>query len=277
VTLILGMRHEEGVLIGGDTLVTVGAGGYFDSKIVGYHFDGGEAIFALSGNVGLAHSAIQQCEVPLERTTGGTHREIAQVISDALVPAYGTHILANSFQYTDYDYNLIVAVRSANNGAALYRSHLGTLTRSVRGFECSGMGQDVADFFIRHMFGQRISQRAAWKVAAYAMATAKAALRASVGGRPIMLTLKDSGEVLDYDYTQADAIERFAPWVDWTYRELLTEFWEDNNADFRLALQAFGEKITAIREVRKNQASQAMLPAVHPRARQIMTDLRSPH
>jgi hypothetical protein len=65
MTIAAGFVHSGGVLMAADTLISGGAISRHQSKITGYRFDDGTAVFAFAGLVDYAEAAIQQCEGPL--------------------------------------------------------------------------------------------------------------------------------------------------------------------------------------------------------------------
>lgn len=257
MTIALGMLHSEGVLICADTLVSGATLGGYQSKIQAYKLFDGDAIFAFAGNVGLAESAIQQCEGILKSRKKKRGRdELANAVRGVLAQEYKTHIANNSFVGSQYDYSFIVAVRSEIDGIEIYSSQLSALVRSRTGFESIGAGHDAAEMLIRAGYKPDASRKKAWNDAAYAIATIRRLMPGCVGGEPILMNLERDGGISVSGYNEAQLLASYGGLYDVESRALLETFLNtEDDAAFATQLGRFTQAIPHWRDQWKKQVS----------------------
>ena len=251
MTIAIGMLHRDGVLVCADTLVTTPTVGGYESKIQAYRLRDGYAVFALSGNVPLAESAIQQCEETL-RAGSNKPREkavIASGIRAVLAKEYRTHVSSVNLIGTALDYSLIVAVRSDVDGMSLYSTAESVLVKSKRGLEYIGVGSEKAQTLLRPVYRNDLAYKRAWSEAAYAIGVIKREMPGYVGGDPIFLNLPSEGDVDVSGYAHAEHLERYTGRYDALSETLLSAFMDlDNDDRFRKILELFTKQVDHCRK-----------------------------
>ncbi len=201
MTAAAGFVYKDGIVICADTLITGGIVSRHVSKLGGYRFNDGVAIFSIAGNVGMAEAAIQQCEEALVDYTGSPRRrtQIAKVIRTALCTEYKTHIIENRYERSEYDYAVIVALHSQVDGLGLYYTCSSQMARSKEGCEFIGSGESLALLALQRLGGPRALKIADAKrasvIAAYALGEAKRHQQGAVGGESIILHIEKDGMV----------------------------------------------------------------------------------
>ena len=243
------MLYSGGVLICADTMVSKPTVSSYESKLMGYKFDDGIAVFAFAGHVGLAENAIQRCEDDLRKTSQRprTKAEIMESVRRILKYEYEERILKYSLVGSDYDYNIVIAVWSKADGVGLYRTHTSALNRTRRGYECIGVGDDLAEYLIRGSYARGYDVRHVTGLMAYVLAEIKAFMPASVGGSMILLRISSDGEPSIMPGTVMEIIDRHSRTLHAWMKMLPVNLINDRTAEnFKQTLDNFS--VAALRQ-----------------------------
>jgi hypothetical protein len=137
MTAAAGFAYHDGIVLCADTLLSGGIVSRHVSKIGGFRFSDGVALFAIAGHTDMAEAAVQQCEDPLREYSGNPRKrsQIANIIRGALGAEYKTHVIGNGYEGTTKDYAIIVALHSEVDGLGLYATASTQLKRSRSGCE----------------------------------------------------------------------------------------------------------------------------------------------
>jgi hypothetical protein len=255
MTIAAGFTSKDAVLICADTLISGGVVSSHQSKLGGYKFKDGQAIFAFAGHVDFAESAIQQCGEELRLHTGNparTHSQIANIIRKRLASEYKTNVIDNGYVGTVYDYAIIVGLRSSVDGLGLYCTSQTTMKRSRRGFELTGEGESIALLAARR-FGdyrsfKRISTESVSLLAAYVIGEAKRHQEGSCGGGSVILVIPKQGRIYPALDLNVPIIEQFATKFHHYSNFLLAMFLNLDSNQLSAELQSFPSAIADLRE-----------------------------
>jgi hypothetical protein len=271
MTLAIGLHHQDGILLCADTLMTTQTLSYFESKIAGYQFDGGDVVFAMAGNVELAEAAIQRCEEPLGDLLVKPQRQ--SKIVDTIREIWA-HEYRLEFNYTPQDYQILCAIRSAVDGLGLYKSYLGSVKRCKR-YECIGSGSDLANYLIKPAYAPRLSEDRVWNIAAYTLAIAKREMSGVIGGPPVILRVGSDSSITYSRRKDFELLERFCPLFDLESRALLDAFLLLDENDFEKQLRQFYQMVEDTRRKWKDEKAKIIYSAITHHAKDAITDFRS--
>src|SRR6202043_1246316 len=97
MTIAIGMRFDDGVLLATDTEVTQGDIKMSRSKIVERSFGSADAkcIFAIAGAVRYAAMAVDEIASKIDAYGISSYQEIREIIKSELLEMYRTHIWPN--------------------------------------------------------------------------------------------------------------------------------------------------------------------------------------
>jgi hypothetical protein len=200
MTIAAGLLYEGGIALCADTLMSGTMSGHYESKVMGYEFCDGLAIFALAGYATFAQSAIQQCaDVLANPLKQRTHRRIADDLRPILGRAFKQQVVDSGLPSEDPAYKLITAIWSRLDGLGLYYSDLGAFARSTTGYQFAGSGSELAELFIRPLYQQaammelKIADQEILPLAAYALARVREFQPHYVGGDAVICVIRDDG------------------------------------------------------------------------------------
>jgi hypothetical protein len=279
MTIAAGFTSKDAILICADTLISGGLVSSHQSKLGGYTFKDGVAIFAFAGHLDFAEAAIQQCGEALRLHPGRpprTHSEIAAEIRKILASEYKTHVIDNGYVGTIYDYAIVVGIRSNIDGIGLYCTAQTTMKRSRRGFELIGEGESIALLAARR-FGdyrsfKRISTESVSLMAAYAIGEAKRHQEGSCGGGSVILVIPKTGRVYPVLDLNIPVIEQFATKFHQYSNLLLAMFLNLEKEQLGPELRSFPGAIADLRE-QYRAAVQSGLPQGRAEAIDVMWEL----
>lgn len=267
MTIAAGFVCEEGVLLCADTEHTGWTAKFHDSKLDHFEVPGGKIAFALAGHSSLAWSAIQKCR---DRLQAVAPHDIMVELEQILETEYRRHVLGHP-NYTDVGYELLIAVWAPMQHVALYVTSE-TCTRKVDGFECIGIGRELASFIIRPTFLRLMRERKALSLAAYALAEVKESI-SGCGGMSVYLLLQNDGKVGTLTSLHkgiCEQVEGYSKTYDFITRELLMALTDEDteDADFERNLtEIFNQRILEVRHkwTKERQTREAEFAALNPR------------
>ncbi len=255
MTIAAGFLCKDGVVLCADTLISGGIVSSHKSKIGGYRFRDGVAIFAFAGHVDMAEAAIQQCEETLCTYSGKprSRRDIAKEIRRVLAFEYKTHIIDNQYQGTVYDYSIIAAIQSDVDGLSLYCTAQTQMKSSRQGFELIGEGESIGLLAVRRFGDPRALRMSPYNrtalIAAYAIGEAKRHQEGSVGGGSVIIQLEKDGRVRSEFGVNEPLVEKYATkfhhYSDTLMAMFLTPAKEEQ---FRATLNAYPRAIQELRD-----------------------------
>jgi 20S proteasome alpha/beta subunit len=250
MTLAIGTLYQGGALVCADTLISSETFGEYDSKVQGYQFHDGQAIFAFSGDQVLAENAIQKCEPVLgSHKSPRTKSEIASAINSVLTREYKTHVPTPGDGYW-----LVIAVRSEVDGMELYYTDLSTMQKSRKKYRCTGSGSELCRMFFRQLYGRDVDRLQAWNIAAYALVMAKTFVPGSVGGDPVMLDLRETGIITASGYKDFRMVEKYAPAFNGCSNAALLSFLDiENDAAYAEAMDWMSRDLSHLRQQWKEE------------------------
>lgn len=221
MTIAAGFLCPEGVLLCADTEISGWTLKHHESKLRYFDCPGGRIGFAIAGNIEFAHATIDKCA-----------RRMAMVEPEKTIPClekfldreYRRTVLSNEVARADerYHYQLLIAVWLRNENKARLYVTLHTTIRPVGGFECIGLGRELAGYLIRPVT-TGLSMRRAIALAAYALKAAKDSVQ-NCGGMTVYLQMMNDGRVGTITSIHrgiTEYIERFSNEFDFLCRNLL--------------------------------------------------------
>ena len=103
MTIAMGILSNDGIVMSADTMMSGQVKTSYESKITGYKFHDGKAVFALSGYATFAQSAIQDCEPTLRKGHKlRTHAEIISALKPVLSEAFARQITRPGLSISDF-------------------------------------------------------------------------------------------------------------------------------------------------------------------------------
>jgi hypothetical protein len=281
MTIAAGFMSKDALIICADTLISGGVVSSHQSKLGGYKFKDGAAIFAFAGHVDFAEAAIQLCGEALRDHAKGqprTHSQMAALVRRVLASEYKTHVIDNNYVGTIYDYTVIVGIRSAIDGLGLYCTNQTTMKRSRRGFELIGEGESIALLAARRFGDYRSYRRMEIEditlLAAYAIGEAKRHQEGSCGGGSVILVIPKNGQIYPAFGMDLPTIERYATKFHQYTNLLLSLFLDIDGDNFSRELQGFPGAIAKLREEYKT-AMQETLPLGRAEAMDVIWELQT--
>jgi 20S proteasome alpha/beta subunit len=246
MTIAVGLLCDEGVLLCADTeqtsyLKTIG------TKLFDIEADVGKVSFALSGDVHMAVSAIQDCEHRLKRISD-LKTSISEVVERLLANYYAGHVLKlPKDERNAADYSFVVGTWSATEGARLHVTHKTAMHPSVIGSECVGAGCDLGQYLIRpYYFGPATKLADALLAAVSAVGRVKENV-SYCGGQTQAVLMRKDGDVRQIDLFEVRQIEEYSKDYESRCRTLLTALYSANEENFNVALSSFQYAIAALR------------------------------
>jgi hypothetical protein len=215
MTAAAGFTYKDGILMCADTLISGGIVSGHKSKLGGFRFRDGVAIFAIAGHVDMAEAAIEQCEEPLCSYTGAprTRTQIAAEVRKVLCAEYKTHIIDNHYEHTEFNYNILVTIQS-HDGLGLYVTARSQMKRSRQGFEFIGSGESIMLLAVRRFGDPRLLRSSPAKrvsfIAAYALGEAKRHQEGVIGGGSVLIHLEKGGGVRAAYECNEELVEKYA-------------------------------------------------------------------
>jgi hypothetical protein len=266
VTIAAGFVREEGVLLCADTEHTGWTSKFHDSKLDHFEIPGGKIAFALAGNSSFAWSAIQKCR---DRLQGVAPQDIMVELEQLLETEYRRHVLGHP-NYADVRYDLLVAVWAPPERVALYATSE-TCIRKIDGFECIGIGCELASFIIRPTFLRLMPERKALSLAAYALVEVKESI-SGCKGMSVYLLLQNDGKVgtlTSIHKGKCEQLEEYSKTYDFITRELLMALTDEDteDADFERNLtEIFNQRILQVRHkwTKERQTREAEFATLNP-------------
>jgi hypothetical protein len=266
VTIAAGFVCEEGVLLCADTEHTGWTSKFHDSKLDHFEIPGGKIAFALAGHSSFAWSAIQKCR---DRLRGVAPQDIMVELEQLLETEYRRHVLGHP-NYADVGYELLIALWASPERVALYAT-TETSIRKVDGFECIGIGRELASFIIRPTFLRLMPERKALSLAAYALVEVKESI-SGCGGMSVYLLLQNDGNVgtlTSIHKGKCEQLEEYAKTYDFVTRELLMALADEDrdDSDFeRYLIETFNDSILEVRHkwTKERQAKEAEFAGLNP-------------
>jgi hypothetical protein len=263
MTIAAGFVYRDGILMCADTLMSGGAISHHQSKMVGYRFSDGAALFAFAGHSEMADAAIQQCEQALGKAQPRPRKldQIAEAVRRVLAREYKEHVIENGYQNTECDYSIIAAIYSQSDGLGLYCTSRTQFKRSRRGFECIGVGETVGNLAI-HRFPLWVrspvtaSLKMTANMAAFTLAEAKRKVQGYCGGESVMMTLRSDGlgkAVTDEDCMEG-LVDKYSEMLERETAELLPAFLDVQHEEaFRQYLHHLPIKVQEIRDLYRKE------------------------
>jgi 20S proteasome alpha/beta subunit len=280
MTIAAGLLYNGGVLMCADTMMSKPTISSFESKIMGYKFDDGIALFAFAGDVQLAENAIQQCEDVLKSApkVPRTKAALAHSIRTVLKYEYEERILKYNLTGTAFDYSVIVAVCSKADGISLYKTHLSALSRSRKGYEIIGTGDDLAEYVIRDNYIARGHDvRYVTALMTFALAEIKAFMPSSVGGNMIILRLSNEGEPDIVPEATVGIISRHSRLINALMQTLPLSFINGpTRDDFKASLENFSSLALFQWDQFAREAGSLVWAAPPRESWELLTELRPP-
>ncbi len=188
MTIAVGVLCQDGVLLCADTEHTGWTSKSHDSKLEDFEVKNGKVCFALSGNSSLAWSAIEKCKRHLH---GQPSNNLLDNIEDILDKEYRRNVLSHP-DYSNLDYQFLIALWRENDGIELYSTTM-TALRRVRGFECIGIGAELASYLIRPGYNSPFLKDAV-ALTAYVLACVKENI-SGCGGMSVYRMIRKDGEI----------------------------------------------------------------------------------
>lgn len=277
MTLAIGALTQDGVMLCADTLVSGSTHGEYESKLVGYRFRDGLAVFGLAGYFSSAHSAIQECE-PILRKSGPkrTHREIASQLKPTLARMMKIQVIDPKLDWTTYGYEIVAAIWSSVDGLGLYAGDYTSFSEIRGSYQCIGSGHDIATFLIKpHLAPIIRSERYVTSITAHALSRVRAFSPAMVGGDPIMLTIRKDGTPFIWARADFVFLTKAAGVVSGFQEQQLMEFLlSDDLETVRTGLDNFASMVEHEKEEWLANAHKLIWSAVPREAFSLLTDLR---
>ena len=283
MTIAAGMLYDGGILMCADTLISSATATTHESKLQGYIFNDGLAIFAIAGSVTPAWSAVQECKRVLARPSRAprTHEEIASLLKPVLAESFTRQVLKPKFAWDTHGYELIATIYSSVNGPGLYYSESAAFAESTDGCQFAGSGHDLAQFLIRPIhkqfsyLGKLMPESSAEKLMAYGLARIKSQQSGFVGGNPIILLLKNDGTLRIWGRAVFSLLEKAALVHDSLSSDLLMAFLTTPDEP------SFAAALTAAVHLMKNEKRQWVEEQMRtfsnppPEARKLFRDIRT--
>ena len=266
MTIAAGFVCEEGVVLCADTEHTGWAFKFHDSKLDHFELPGGKIAFALAGHTSFAWSAIQKCR---DRLNAIAPKDIIIELEQILETEYRRNVLDHP-SYPDGKYYLLIAVWAPAQRVALYVTDE-TCIRKVDGFECVGVGSELASFIIRPTYARLMPERKALSLAAYALAEVKESIP-RCGGMSVYLLLQNDGNVgtlTSFHKGKCEQLEGYSKTYDFITRELLMALTDEEkeDADFeRYLTETFNQRILQVRHewTNERQTRESEFAALNP-------------
>ncbi|HEY3939275.1 MAG TPA: hypothetical protein VGL97_17720 [Bryobacteraceae bacterium] len=222
MTIGIGMICRDGVLLGADTEVTGWSSKTHEEKIITFECPYGKIGFVMAGNGVFAQSAIQKCQAGLRATP--PERTIDK-IEKILEREYRRHVFQHPSYATDpsLGYQFLIAFWSTNGSVSLFSTNQ-TAIRKVNGFECIGIGSDLASYLVLPMFYEGMADAEALYIAIYALARVKDSI-VGCGGTSIFTNIRardgNIGTLTTNHEGPCKEIEEYARAFDSTVHRLL--------------------------------------------------------
>jgi hypothetical protein len=283
MTMAAGFLYNGGIVVCADTLISGGIVSSHKSKLGGYRFDDGVAIFAIAGHVDMAETAIQQCEEPLStlRKVPRTKAQIAAEIRRVLQAEYKTNIIDNHYEGGVFDYSVIVAIHSKADGIGLYCASSAPLKRSQTGFEVIGSAESIGTLAVRRFGDPRwlktLPARRASHIAAYILGESKRHQQDAVGGASIIVHLEKNGGARFGNECNYPLLEKYATKFHQSTDLLMAQFVDLEGEDiFSQNLSAYPAHITHLRMAYRTEVN-ATVPLVPAEAMDFLMKLNRPN
>jgi hypothetical protein len=259
MSVAAGFKYWNGIVLCADTLVSGGIVSRHASKIGGFRFSDGVAVFAVAGHSDMAEAAIQQCEEPLCDYSGEPRKKasISRIIREVLAREYEHFIIKNGYENTAKDYAIIVAIHSESDGVGLYATAGQQMKRS-KGCELIGSGEAHALLAMERFGGysgaKNSNANRASLIAAYVVGNAKRYQQDSVGGNSVIIHLESSGMVSAAYGCNDSLIEKYAEKFHTSCDVLMSSFLDlARGTQFDIDVEGFPNGIRNIREQYKNE------------------------
>ncbi|MBV9762597.1 MAG: hypothetical protein JO340_18700 [Acidobacteriaceae bacterium] len=221
MTIAAALSYEGGALLCSDTQYEEGASKTHGPKIGHFVCPGGRIGFAMAGNAAFATSAIQKAS---KRVRKAKPEHVLEELEDGLEAEYRRVVLAHPDHKSDWTlpYWFIISYWSASeNKTWLFATQETTLRALHAGYECIGIGKDLATYLLAPSFVTGIQSEAdALIIAAYMLARVKNSV-SGCGGSSQLLVMRNDGT---FELVDSFPLDRFAfnsGWYDFNARQLL--------------------------------------------------------
>lgn len=262
MTAAAGFAYHDGIVLCADTLLSGGIVSGRSSKIWGFRFSDGVAVFAISGHTEMAEAAMQQCEEPLKDYSGEPRKRsrIAAIIRSVLSGEYKTHVIQNGYENSANDYDILLGLHSTVDGLGLYATARSQMRRSRAGCEVAGSGEVHALMAIQrfggHMALKRTNARRASLIAAYALGQAKRYQEDAVGGDSVIIHIESDGMVSSAHGCNESITEKYADQFHKDSDFLMTLFLDlDREEQFVADLSGYPKNLRALRQRYREEVS----------------------
>ena len=161
MTIAIGIKFEYGVLLCADTKITTHVKTN-QSKLITHVYGDGDTCataFAFAGDVDFARAAIRDCKYQIERNLSvlSSSTTVRELIETVLRTFYESHMYARP-EWKDRDFSLLVAVWLNGGDTVLFSSNE-TVLNEVDDYECLGIGDYLARYWIRQFYESYQSDR----------------------------------------------------------------------------------------------------------------------
>lgn len=248
MTIAMGFRVTNGVLICSDTEHSGGRLVGRERKVIPVVFPQGRALFSFSAdNADLALATIQRCEKALQNTKSGlsSHSEMAELVERVTRAQYRKHVLATPDARGESIYQILAALWHRESGTALYSTWQGSIRRCDT-YECVGSGFYLGKYLIHSMFDPTMDIDAVRLVATYVMTQVKDNVD-GCGGRTHMIALYDDGTFEQVPWDETATLESGLRYFDARIRLFLFRLLSQTDAKFLSSIQAFAEEMQELR------------------------------
>jgi hypothetical protein len=221
MTIVAGFVHENGVLICSDTLLANSTNAKYGAKIFPVLFNDGRALIGFSGPEVFAQGAIEQIQRSLSTHTGSP-RAMSEIVEHARRNWFRAYkkIHPKSTEYLSGE-QIVAAFWSAKEArVVLYRSSGESFSESPEHAECIGAGDVLGQYLIgSSAAGPSHNEREIFERAVQVLASVKAYMPQSVGGRLVAATLTHKGEAKVYGCQEITYLEGYANLINIALRE----------------------------------------------------------
>ena len=253
MTIAVGFKVMDGVLICADTQYTLGGILTHDSKLdmVGElpHL---RAVFAMAGdNMDLALAAIQNSIRRLRQVKPASitcHWDVAKIVQSVVAEEYRRHVSPHPDPNTASLYQILLAAWTPHDrldGPGLYVTWKGSI-RQCDSYECVGSGFYLGRYLIEAMFTRAMEIKDARIVGTYAIAQAKANVE-GCGGRTNIIGLATDGTLLAFDPDETNDFESTFQTFHAKSRQLLYCLLTQDGSRFSASMDGFASVTSDLR------------------------------
>jgi hypothetical protein len=251
VTIAVGFRHKDGILLCADTQQEGAVTKFYGPKVGYADIAYGQISCAFAGNSVFAATTIQAC---IDTARTAQPKKVVAVLKRVIDEEYRRLVLTHPEYSTDPNigFSLLVALWSKDKqSTSMWVTNENALQSCFAFVQPIGLGAELANVLVRPFYADELSEDGALTLAAYTLAMVKANVSGCGGYSNFVSMRNDGGVKVVLDMT-LDRIEEMAAGYDKAAHELLFAM---SDGDATVFEQKVAQFVSNVRQARVGLSS----------------------